>query len=210
MLFRRAYPELKRIDVVDIDPCVFDMARKHFGYRDDDGVIASHVCDGRLFLRNTERKYDAIILDAYSAGGRIPWHLVTDGFMGPVKERLAPGGVMLMNVISAIEGSHSRLLQAVHRTATGVFPSAYLFPRYRMSEGFGPTTTSNMFIVATLDTERHEPAAVLERYRARLGGAVRMDHLLDPVVACRSSIAYAPGTPILTDDYAPTDSMTFR
>lgn len=210
MMFRQAFPELKHMDVVDIDPTVFDMARKHFGYVDNDGVITSHVCDGRLFLRRTTKRYDVIILDAYSAGGRIPWHLITREFLQTTRERLTEHGVVVMNVISAKEGKFARLLHAVDKTANEVFGGVYLFPRHERSAWMRPETADNIFIVCTPEDQGVSGEDILALYRSSLGSTLRLEGLEESVLAQIHLPAYMPDTPTLTDDYAPTDSMTFR
>ncbi len=64
-----------------------------------------HVEDGRAFLRrNPNQRWDAIILDAFSIGGRLPFHLMTQEFLATVKARLNPDGVVLANLPSALAG----------------------------------------------------------------------------------------------------------
>jgi PAS domain S-box-containing protein len=48
--FAAAYPSLERIDVVDVDPLVLDLARRFF-FLAEEGPIRVHVEDARMFLR---------------------------------------------------------------------------------------------------------------------------------------------------------------
>ena len=66
MTLHQDYPEIKRIDVVDIDPAVFRVAHKYFRFPENspEGVIKSHIKDGRIFIHHSpEKSYDYIILD---------------------------------------------------------------------------------------------------------------------------------------------------
>src|SRR3972149_5803720 len=100
--FWRDYPAML-IEVAELDPMVVDVAKRFFGVPEDLRlrIVAQ---DGRLFLRNTRQRYDMIILDAYFAES-IPFHLTTREFMQLARSRLAPGGIVLSNVIGALRGA---------------------------------------------------------------------------------------------------------
>jgi spermidine synthase len=95
MFLRQHYPSLT-IDVVDIDPDVVEVARKFFGFREDDRLRA-HVADGRKFIETCEEPYDLILLDAYGSDS-IPYHLATREFLVATRKALAPGGVVAGNI----------------------------------------------------------------------------------------------------------------
>jgi spermidine synthase len=92
---RKHFPDL-RIDVVEIDPGVAEVARSHFGFREDAGMHA-YVADGRQFIERSGRLYDIIFLDAYGADS-VPYQLVTREFLSGVRRALAPGGVVVGNI----------------------------------------------------------------------------------------------------------------
>jgi spermidine synthase len=95
MFLRRHYPDAA-IDAVDIDPEVVFVAKKFFGFREDE-FMRAHVADGRKFIEQSPLPYDAIFLDAYGAGN-IPAHLTTEEFLHAVRRAVAPGGVVVGNV----------------------------------------------------------------------------------------------------------------
>ena len=43
----------------------------------------------------SNRKYDCVILDAFSAGGRIPFHLVTREFLELCRDKMTADGVFI-------------------------------------------------------------------------------------------------------------------
>lgn len=92
---RKRLPEA-RIDVVEIDPAVVDVARSHFAFREDDRLRA-HVGDGRQWIENARGRYDLIVLDAFSAN-EVPYPLTTSEFLRNVFQALAPDGVVVGNV----------------------------------------------------------------------------------------------------------------
>ncbi|MDR2392184.1 MAG: fused MFS/spermidine synthase [Planctomycetota bacterium] len=220
-MFKENYPgAVKSIDVVDIDPWVFKLAEKWFAYPfSGDAVIKSHVVDGRMFVEQAppDRKWDYIIMDAYSSGGRIPKHLITGEFFRAIRDRLAEGGVMIINVISAFEKpasglDHSRLFRSVYKTLEEVYDAnrsggggLYAFPRNRSGQG------ENIIMVATKnDLPRYSPRDIERRYRSirnRLLSHARLDEVIPRQIAIRPDLS---DVPFLTDDFCPTDSMVHR
>lgn len=92
---RKRFPDM-RIDVVEIDPGVVEVARSHFGFREDARMHA-YVSDGRHFIERSGRLYDIIFLDAFGADS-IPYQLVTREFLAGVRRALTPRGVVIGNI----------------------------------------------------------------------------------------------------------------
>src|SRR5262245_1856059 len=95
MFLRRHYPDAV-IDVAEIDPEVVDVAKKFFGFREDERMRA-RVGDGRSFVEATREPYDAIFLDAYGARN-VPAHLATLEFLQAARNAVAASGVVIGNV----------------------------------------------------------------------------------------------------------------
>jgi spermidine synthase len=90
-----------RIDVVELDPAVVDVAKQYFDYREGPGLRTS-IGDGRVFARRQLRagiRYDLIVIDAYERV-YVPEHLMTREFIAEVKSLLAPGGVVASNTFA--------------------------------------------------------------------------------------------------------------
>lgn len=83
------------VTAVEIDPAIVELARGYFAMPD---AIEIHIGDGDAFLKRDRRKFDAVVLDAYR-GTEIPGHLITPAFFARVKAHLAPGGIVLINLI---------------------------------------------------------------------------------------------------------------
>src|SRR5713101_10213496 len=93
---RKHYPNAA-IDVAEIDPDVVDVAKKFFGFREDERMRA-HVGDGRQFMENVRQPhYDVIFLDAYGADN-VPAHLTTQEFLQAVRQAVMPSGVVVGNI----------------------------------------------------------------------------------------------------------------
>lgn len=104
--FAREYPDAQ-IDVVEIDPKLKDIAVEYFSYSDPENVTI-FAEDARTYVNNTERRYDAILIDAFSDTG-IPFAVTTSEFANEVASILKPDGVLLMNVIAG-ENQHCQVL----------------------------------------------------------------------------------------------------
>jgi spermidine synthase len=99
-MYARAVLPDARIDVVEIDPLVVEVARSHFGFRTD-ARMAVHVGDGRAFIESAPpASYDLVVLDAFSDDD-IPFALTTWQFLRAVRARLAPGGAVVSNLWSS-------------------------------------------------------------------------------------------------------------
>ncbi|MEW6325392.1 MAG: fused MFS/spermidine synthase, partial [Nitrospirota bacterium] len=112
------------VDVVELDPLVADLARRYFGYAPGAGTL--FIEDGRRFLNTTDRRYDAILLDAYAAEAP-PHHLLSVEAFTMVRARLAPEGVLLLNYREvAGDRRGSQAIPALMRTLHAVFPAVTL------------------------------------------------------------------------------------
>jgi spermidine synthase len=84
------------IDAVEIDGELFDIGRRWFGL-EDRPQLRVHADDARPFLRKTDERYDFIFLDTYRQP-YIPFYLATKEFFELARDRLAPGGAVIINV----------------------------------------------------------------------------------------------------------------
>ncbi len=93
--YARYFPQTQ-IEAVDIDGRLFDIGRRWFGLepRPQLRTIAE---DARPFLRRTSERYDSIFVDAYRQP-YIPFYLATKEFFQIARERLKPGGSVIVNV----------------------------------------------------------------------------------------------------------------
>lgn len=117
-----------RIDVVEIDPDVIRAARDYFNLPVDNGSrLMIYNDDARNFLSKTEKKYDLIILDAFSQN-YVPFHLMTLEYFQLLDKKLTSDGVIISNNIGSMTGDRSDIVRAVYKTISQVFPSLYVFP----------------------------------------------------------------------------------
>ncbi|AHJ63315.1 Spermidine synthase family protein [Granulibacter bethesdensis] len=86
----------RAVEIVDIDPVSFELARSHFGLPSG---IPCHIADGVAFLQaiNPHQRYGAIIVDAFH-GSEVPPHFLDLSFFQLCATRLQ-GGFVVMNVL---------------------------------------------------------------------------------------------------------------
>ncbi len=120
MFLRKYYPNAT-IDAVDIDPEVVDVAKKFFGFREDEFMNA-HAGDGRQFIEKLRQPYDVIFLDAFGSDS-VPAHLTTQEFLQAVRRAVAPGGVVVGNLWGR---SSNPLYDSMVRTYQEVFDDLFI------------------------------------------------------------------------------------
>jgi len=184
--FLRRYPE-GQIDVVEIDPMLTELARKHFNLRDNPRLTVLHE-DGRTFLNRSGNRYDLIIIDAFRDANCLPYQLTTVEAVRRMREMLTEKGSVLVNIIGAIEGANGRFTRAEYATYAEVFPHVMLFP---VDDPMNAREVQNI-ILAAMRSYRQPPP---ESGDAEIGRYLR--HLWK-----RGVVA---DVPVLTDDRAPVE-----
>lgn len=153
-----------RIDAVELDPVVVDVARRYFALPRS-ARIRVFVGDGREYLATTTETYDIVVVDAFD-DDRIPRPLMTEEFLRSVRDRLSPGGVVAYNCIGSIDGGRSRAFRSFHRTVSNVWRQVWTFT---VNDGVH-SEDSNIVLLATdsaLSTDE-----LTDRIGDRVGGLV--------------------------------------
>jgi spermidine synthase len=182
------------VDVAEIDPDVISAAEEYFGVSESQRLNVYNQ-GGRQFLRETNRTYDLVVLDAYQKD-KVPFELTTREFVELASARLDEDGVLFANVISAASGPASEFYRAQYATIDRVFPQTYSFPTG------GAGIVQNIEIVATKSDTRISAAQLRARNERR-------DIGID-LSAAIGDYADPPPTddvPVLRDDRAPVDSL---
>jgi spermidine synthase len=200
--FWRDHPQL-RVTAVEIDPVVVDVAYKYF-QMPRSPRLEVEVKDGRRFLADDDRKWDAIMIDAYYADS-IPFHLTTVEFLDLVRSRLNPGGVVVSNVIGSIRGPVSQLFRSFYRTYRSVFPTVLVHPVVLEGET-RDDSLRNLMMVAT-DGAAPTKDFLIERWRDIKRESPTAPDLTQAIRNRRDYFIPTGDVPTLTDDYAPTDAL---
>jgi len=197
----RDYPSMT-IDAVEIDPIVVDVAEKYFEMPADPRVRVITE-DGRRYLNSTQEMYDIIIMDAYYADS-LPSHLTTVEFFEEVKSHLAPGGVLVYNVIGSVEGSRSRLVRSMYKTVGRVWENEWVFP---IGYGTDRVADQNRNIIVLASDRELSRQELLSRVRSRVDGQVTVPGFESFGRDLLGEELPVGDVPLLTDQHAPTDSL---
>jgi spermidine synthase len=185
--FASHYPNIQ-IDVVEIDPGVTRIARDYFFLKDYPNLKIIHE-DARTFLNHTSSRYDAVFLDAFQSSPSVPFHLTTSEAFSRINACLKEHGVLIMNLISGIEGEHGKFLRAEVATLRGIFHGLQVFAVANPDDG---AQVQNLIITA----EKSAAKPISE------SGDAEEDYFYHHLWTRQ----IPADLPVLTDDYAPVES----
>jgi spermidine synthase len=111
------------IDGVEIDGKLSELGRRFFDLHNP--RLTTYAEDARPFLQRSAGGYDLIVVDAYRQP-YIPFYLATKEFFELARDRLAPGGVVIVNV-GHPKGSQE-LERVLGRTMAEAFPTVLRDP----------------------------------------------------------------------------------
>jgi spermidine synthase len=192
-----------RIDVVELDPEVVDVAYEYFAVPRDPRLRVE-VEDGRRFLAANDGPWDAIVIDAFYSDS-IPFHLATREFLELARSRLAPGGVVSTNIIGAVRGADSRLFRSMLRTYRAVFPTVAIHPV--LSKGERDLTGIRNVILVAGDGAAPSKEFLQERWSELRRQSPGAPDLTAAITGRVDTPVATEDVPVLTDDYAPTDAL---
>ncbi len=131
------------MDVVEIDDKMTELAEKEFGLDVNNSNLDIHHQDGRSFLNYNEEKYDVVFMDAFK-GINVPFELATYEAMLEVYRNLNENGMIITNVVSALKGNDSKLIEYEYATYMEVFDNVKLF---KVKDGLEETEIQNLILI---------------------------------------------------------------
>ena len=170
------------VDAVEIDGELTELGRRYLGLRNP--RMRTFTEDARPWLERSAGGYDAIMVDAYRQP-YIPFYLATREFFELARDRLGPGGILIVNV-GHPEGS-TALERVLGRTMAAAFPRVLR----------DPIEPTNTLLVGAEDLSRSrlaERAATLPRPIRALARETAAE--VEPRL---------PGGEVYTDDRAPVE-----
>ena len=185
--YLKTYPNAN-IDVVEIDPKVTQLAKDYFKLKEDPRLGIYHK-DGRTYLNHTDKTYDIILGDAFNSSYSIPYQLTTQESAQKMHDILNEDGVVILNIISSIEGDSGKFFRSEYATFKAVFPQLFVYPLRDSKNG---STIQNIFLIALKSKDKTYPLSSDEiDLNNRLQKFWHQDIPND--------------LPVLTDDFAPVD-----
>jgi len=194
--FSKLFPDAK-IDVIEIDPAVVDVAKRFFDFEESDNLKVI-VKDARVFVKQAGimgREYDYIMLDAFN-GDYIPEHLMTKEWLEENKRILADDGVLVANTFSVSRLYHNE--SATYEAAFGWMRNVKLESGNRiiLTGNIDPVSKAELSAMAAkMDAARYVP------YGFTPDWIVRNVH---------DDVDWDRDAEVLTDQYAPVNLLQGR
>lgn len=177
------------ITVAELDPAVTGTARDAL-YVDTAGMTVFHE-DARRVLQRSSGTFDVVVGDVFHDVA-IPFHLVTREFFSLVAGKLAPDGMLAMNVVDAFPDP--RLVKAVLKTLQQVLPHTAVWIDH-LPEG----ETRATYVITARRTAPWPDAVT-----ARRGLPRRWYRIDEPMLITGTPLAELP---VLSDRYAPVERL---
>lgn len=171
------------VDAVEIDGELTEMGRRWFDLRGEN--LHTHTDDARPWLRASDGDFDLIVVDTYRQP-YIPFYMTTREFFALAREKLAPGGMVVINV--GHPESSDALEEALSATMGAVFADVARDP---------VQATNTMLVGSDADVSGERLVEQLADLPAELRP-----------VALRTAERLAPpleGGEVYTDDVAPVE-----
>ncbi len=189
------------IEGVEIDDKITDLAHKYFELPETTKVT---TYDGRAYLAAIDGLYDVIMVDAYQ-DITIPFQMSSVEFFSMVKEHLAPGGVMVVNMNMYSEDDN-----ALAANASNGQPSINTYLADTISSVFDNVVT----VKVPGATNRELFATDNSDFLSRLDSNTAMEENETLKVMMRkvsdTYVTYESTGHIMTDDKAPVELLGMR
>lgn len=164
------YPEIRHIDMVEIDPLVVEVCRKYLpktACRFDDSRLTIHYEDGLKFVRSQKDAYDLIIVDSTDPFG--PGEgLFTREFYGNCYKALHEDGILVNQHESPYYTEDAIACQRTHKNIVQSFPISRVFqahiPTYPSGHWLFGFASKKYHPLKNLDETRWNMRGITTRY----------------------------------------------
>ena len=189
------YPS-SRLEVIEIDPEVTQVAMDYFGLTADSKIITYNQ-DARVKVPQlTSRRYDLVLGDALN-DVPVPYHLTTFEFNEQIKGLLEDDGIYAVNIVDKMYSG--RFLRAYVNTLGRTFPHVYIL---RDDSEWNSDNRYPYVVVGSLGplTSRDLIAGNVRSGRGQTVTQMMPHGIFDSWIQSKHNI-------FLTDDYVPVDIL---
>ncbi len=204
------HPTLKRVDYVELDPAILDLAREYFPnqWHDlrADPRVHVHITDGRLLLKTTQSRFDVVIVNLPEPQNAQLNRFYTVEFFREVSRRLTPDGLLSFQLRSSenyISPGLGQFLRSIYKSLLAVFPEVAVIPgetvHFFATRQTGVLASGADELLARLHARHLETSYVSEYF---IPFRMTPDRMADLEMQIRPDPEGAPPTP-LNRDFAP-------
>lgn len=121
----------KRIDYVELDPAILKLAPLIQNHGLNSPAVRTHTGDGRLFVKKTRHRYDAVICDLPDPENVQLNRFYTTEFFQEVRHILQPGGVLCFTLSGSANYMSEEVLslnRSIYTALKKVFGTVLVFP----------------------------------------------------------------------------------
>jgi len=186
------------VTVSEIEPSLEPLAVQYFDLHDTSRIHTTNV-DGRVFLANSDQKYDVIYGDAFGTDLNTPHHLATQEFFEEVKEHLTPDGIFMLNGIGNLNQEAPSFVGSLTKTIISVFPNTKIYPLMKDQ----PDEIQNIMYVARNGDVPIDLSD--ETITLSTGGTLEVESALLPITYFDLAREY-----LFTDDRAPIEILALK
>ncbi|MBZ5619673.1 MAG: fused MFS/spermidine synthase [Acidobacteriia bacterium] len=204
------HPTLERVDYVELDPAILDLAREYFPNEwlalRADSRVRLHVMDGRLFLKTTESAFDVVIVNLPEPQNAQLNRFYTVEFFREASRKLTPTGLLSFQLRSSetyISAELGQFLRSIHTSLRAVFPQVTAIPgetvHFFAAQQAGILASGAEELLARLHERNLHTSYVSEYF---IPFRMTPDRLLDLDLQLRPGPGDTPATPV-NRDFAP-------
>jgi spermidine synthase len=169
------YASLDRVDYVELDPRILDLARQYFPEQwnpaQADPRVHVHNTDGRLFLKTTDRRFDVILVNLPDPETAQLNRFYTVEFFREAAQKLTPSGILSFQLKASenyISPELAELLRCINGTLRAVFPEVTAIPgntvHFFAARRAGVLTADPQVLIARLQSRHLHTTYVREYY----------------------------------------------
>ena len=129
------HPTLERVDYVELDPAILDLAREYFPTEwtalQADGRVHVHVTDGRLFVKSTASTFDVMVVNLPEPRTAQLNRFYTVEFFREAARKLTAGGLLSFQLPASedyISAERGEYLRSIYGSLREAFPEVTYIP----------------------------------------------------------------------------------
>jgi spermidine synthase len=145
-----------KVDVIEINPKVLPLSARFFGVESNQFHL--FLGDGRHYLNQCKKKYDAIVLDVF-LGDSSPSHLLTREAFSSMRRVLQPGGVLVINSFGQLGEDRDYFAASLNRTLKATFRSVRMHTSGHGEMFFAASDTPELRFLRTPNLDSIHPQA---------------------------------------------------
>ena len=125
--YEKLFQKLNTIDIVDIEENILNLAQDFFDFKKSK-KMNFYLQDGLVFLRNTKKNYDLIVVDVASDDG-IDERFVSAEYLKLISSRLSKNGIFVSNLCASPDFEHPQniFINHIKELYTNTFKHTMIF-----------------------------------------------------------------------------------